>query len=330
MQLHVLLLSTRSLSLLHPGYKRCDYSLGGQWILVILLSVSLKGGGLTFNKDKRRGLSVHDYSAAKSMETNAKGQKNVLSSPSKSPVLLKKQKGAADIEDGAILQKLDVLTTMIENLGRSGGTKSRVALSGVGKRGRTKGSVQRWRYTSCRRDSSVFKYKKKKKKVVKGEKHESNDVKDAENVYLHTTFKATKVIKALPVGEPGHPDELRFCVVHHSDWRAHEEHRKETPVLQVNGAVPSGAKTDVATTVVTSSLSANELLHPLRGELQTETPQEEAATMVPAEPEGTFDNSTYRNYEHHSYNPYTFADMDVEMAKYRLPQPTSGRPSPQH
>uniref|UniRef100_A0A0E9XBL8 Uncharacterized protein n=3 Tax=Anguilla anguilla TaxID=7936 RepID=A0A0E9XBL8_ANGAN len=27
---------------------------------------------------------------------------------------------------------------------------------------------------------------------------------------------------------------------------------------------------------------------------------------------------------------YTFVDMDVEMAKYRLPQPSSGRPSPRH
>uniref|UniRef100_A0A3B3CEF3 Uncharacterized protein n=1 Tax=Oryzias melastigma TaxID=30732 RepID=A0A3B3CEF3_ORYME len=43
-----------------------------------------------------------------------------------------------------------------------------------------------------------------------------------------------------------------------------------------------------------------------------------------------FDNTTYKNYQHHSYNPYTFADLDLEMAKYRLPQPSSGRPSPQH
>ncbi|XP_061649348.1 uncharacterized protein ndufv3 isoform X2 [Phyllopteryx taeniolatus] len=60
------------------------------------------------------------------------------------------------------------------------------------------------------------------------------------------------------------------------------------------------------------------------------TPPLEAATMAPADPEGTFENSTYRNYQHHSYTPYTFVDMDVEMAKYRLPQPTSGRHSPRH
>ena len=56
----------------------------------------------------------------------------------------------------------------------------------------------------------------------------------------------------------------------------------------------------------------------------------EAATAPPqAEPE-SFDISTYKNYQHHSYNPYTFADLDLEMFKYRLPQPSSGRPSPRH
>ncbi|XP_019731241.1 suppressor protein SRP40 isoform X2 [Hippocampus comes] len=102
-----------------------------------------------------------------------------------------------------------------------------------------------------------------------------------------------------------------------------------TAAVQVGDALPSGAATDVATTVPTSSPHPSELLHPL-GELQTQTPHEGSATMVPAEPEDTFDNTLYRNYEHHSYSTYTFADMDVEMAKYRLPQPTSGRPSPRH
>uniref|UniRef100_A0A8C6U1J1 NADH dehydrogenase [ubiquinone] flavoprotein 3, mitochondrial n=1 Tax=Neogobius melanostomus TaxID=47308 RepID=A0A8C6U1J1_9GOBI len=50
----------------------------------------------------------------------------------------------------------------------------------------------------------------------------------------------------------------------------------------------------------------------------------------PVEPEEPFDNTTYKNCQHHEYTPYTFADLDVEMSKYRLPQPSSGRPSPRH
>ncbi|XP_063353227.1 nucleolar protein dao-5 isoform X2 [Pelmatolapia mariae] len=67
-------------------------------------------------------------------------------------------------------------------------------------------------------------------------------------------------------------------------------------------------------------------------ELQTEATAEHSkeAAAVPSEPEELFDNSTYKNYQHHSYNPYTFADLDVQMAKFRLPQPSSGKPSPRH
>ncbi|XP_069580617.1 uncharacterized protein ndufv3 isoform X1 [Brachyistius frenatus] len=67
-------------------------------------------------------------------------------------------------------------------------------------------------------------------------------------------------------------------------------------------------------------------------ELQMEAPAEpsEEAAAAPPEPEEPFDNSTYKNQQHHSYTPYTFADLDLEMAKFRLPQPSSGRPSPQH
>ncbi|KAL6101079.1 ndufv3 [Pungitius sinensis] len=54
-------------------------------------------------------------------------------------------------------------------------------------------------------------------------------------------------------------------------------------------------------------------------------PSEEAAAVAPPEPDEPFDNSTYKNYQHHNYNPYTFSDLDVEMAKFRLPQPSSLR-----
>ncbi|XP_078512501.1 NADH dehydrogenase [ubiquinone] flavoprotein 3, mitochondrial [Lissotriton helveticus] len=58
------------------------------------------------------------------------------------------------------------------------------------------------------------------------------------------------------------------------------------------------------------------------------TPQgAEAAAGVQEE---VFDNSTYRNLQHHSFTPFTFIDIDVELSKFRLPQPSSGRPSPQH
>ncbi|XP_069616466.1 NADH dehydrogenase [ubiquinone] flavoprotein 3, mitochondrial isoform X1 [Ranitomeya imitator] len=49
-----------------------------------------------------------------------------------------------------------------------------------------------------------------------------------------------------------------------------------------------------------------------------------------AAPKEPFDNTKYQNLQHFSYTPFTFVDVDVELAKLRLPQPSSGRPSPRH
>ncbi|KFR07911.1 hypothetical protein Y956_10260 [Nipponia nippon] len=53
---------------------------------------------------------------------------------------------------------------------------------------------------------------------------------------------------------------------------------------------------------------------------------EAAAEPAPEE----FDNSTYKNLQHHEYNIYTFADSVTVLSKFRQPQPSSGRPSPRH
>uniref|UniRef100_A0A8B9QNH1 NADH dehydrogenase [ubiquinone] flavoprotein 3, mitochondrial n=1 Tax=Anas platyrhynchos TaxID=8839 RepID=A0A8B9QNH1_ANAPL len=57
-------------------------------------------------------------------------------------------------------------------------------------------------------------------------------------------------------------------------------------------------------------------------------PPEPAAAAQP-DPE-EFDNSTYKNLQHHEYNMYTFIDSVVVLSKFRQPQPSSGRPSPRH
>ncbi|XP_044522823.1 NADH dehydrogenase [ubiquinone] flavoprotein 3, mitochondrial isoform X2 [Gracilinanus agilis] len=44
----------------------------------------------------------------------------------------------------------------------------------------------------------------------------------------------------------------------------------------------------------------------------------------------SFGNSTYKNLQHHNYNTYTFLDFHLDLLKFRLPQPSSGRESPRH
>ncbi|XP_003463970.1 NADH dehydrogenase [ubiquinone] flavoprotein 3, mitochondrial isoform X1 [Cavia porcellus] len=50
-------------------------------------------------------------------------------------------------------------------------------------------------------------------------------------------------------------------------------------------------------------------------------------TQESAEP---YDNTTYKNLQHHDYNTYTFLDLNLNLSKFRLPQPSSGRESPRH
>uniref|UniRef100_A0A8C9Z2G7 NADH dehydrogenase [ubiquinone] flavoprotein 3, mitochondrial n=1 Tax=Sander lucioperca TaxID=283035 RepID=A0A8C9Z2G7_SANLU len=64
---------------------------------------------------------------------------------------------------------------------------------------------------------------------------------------------------------------------------------------------------------------------PAKPAKKTKAAGKKAPAAVPPEPDEPFDNSTYKNYQHHNYTPFTFADLDVEMAKFRLPQPSSIR-----
>ncbi|XP_045396695.1 NADH dehydrogenase [ubiquinone] flavoprotein 3, mitochondrial isoform X2 [Lemur catta] len=42
------------------------------------------------------------------------------------------------------------------------------------------------------------------------------------------------------------------------------------------------------------------------------------------------DSSTYKNLQHHDYTTYTFLDLNLDLSRFRMPQPSSGRESPRH
>ncbi|XP_005001066.1 NADH dehydrogenase [ubiquinone] flavoprotein 3, mitochondrial isoform X2 [Cavia porcellus] len=56
-------------------------------------------------------------------------------------------------------------------------------------------------------------------------------------------------------------------------------------------------------------------------------PRKQSPPKKSAEP---YDNTTYKNLQHHDYNTYTFLDLNLNLSKFRLPQPSSGRESPRH
>ncbi|XP_043557375.1 uncharacterized protein ndufv3 [Chiloscyllium plagiosum] len=64
--------------------------------------------------------------------------------------------------------------------------------------------------------------------------------------------------------------------------------------------------------------------------VSADTLHESVGKPVEERDKEVLDTSTYKNTQHHDYNPLTFIDMDVDMAKYRLPQPSSGRITPRH
>lgn len=55
-----------------------------------------------------------------------------------------------------------------------------------------------------------------------------------------------------------------------------------------------------------------------------------SVTVPSAESAEPYDNTTYKNLQHHDYNTYTFLDLNLNLSKFRLPQPSSGRESPRH
>ncbi|XP_040339763.1 NADH dehydrogenase [ubiquinone] flavoprotein 3, mitochondrial isoform X2 [Herpailurus yagouaroundi] len=56
-------------------------------------------------------------------------------------------------------------------------------------------------------------------------------------------------------------------------------------------------------------------------------PKKSAHATSASEP---LDSATYKNLQHHDYTPYTFLDLNLDLSKFRMPQPSSGRESPRH
>ncbi|XP_007538270.2 NADH dehydrogenase [ubiquinone] flavoprotein 3, mitochondrial [Erinaceus europaeus] len=64
---------------------------------------------------------------------------------------------------------------------------------------------------------------------------------------------------------------------------------------------------------------------------QPAAPKKQSPPKKPAAPPPEpFDNTRYRNLQHHDYTALTFLDLTLELAEFRMPQPSSGRLSPRH
>ncbi|XP_015498597.1 NADH dehydrogenase [ubiquinone] flavoprotein 3, mitochondrial isoform X2 [Parus major] len=106
--------------------------------------------------------------------------------------------------------------------------------------------------------------------------------------------------------------------------RGEKEKVKEAQELEAKEVTAAKVEETSGSTVLVMDTAAKE-----------ETVQEagvqagESETTAQPAPE-EFDNSTYKNLQHHEYHTFTFHDYISILAKYRQPQPSSGRPSPRH
>ncbi|KFQ65523.1 hypothetical protein N334_02261 [Pelecanus crispus] len=89
---------------------------------------------------------------------------------------------------------------------------------------------------------------------------------------------------------------------------------------------PKLEETSESTMLVVGTTAKEETIQEAGVQAGERSTIEAAAEPAPEE----FDNSTYKNLQHHEYNIYTFVDSVVVLSKFRQPQPSSGRPSPRH
>ncbi|NXU54509.1 NDUV3 dehydrogenase, partial [Turnix velox] len=108
-----------------------------------------------------------------------------------------------------------------------------------------------------------------------------------------------------------------------------ENKTKEAQESEAEVTVPKLEEISESTVLVTGTTAKEETVQEAgvqAGERSTIEEPSRAAEPAPEE----FDNSTYKNLQHHEYNIYTFFDSVVVLSKFRQPQPSSGRPSPRH
>ncbi|NXK25952.1 NDUV3 dehydrogenase, partial [Arenaria interpres] len=108
-----------------------------------------------------------------------------------------------------------------------------------------------------------------------------------------------------------------------------QELESEETVPKVEETVPKVEETSESTMAVVGTTAKEETIQEAGVQAGEKSTIEETAKAAEPAPE-EFDNSTYKNLQHHEYNIYTFVDSVAVLSKFRQPQPSSGRPSPRH
>ncbi|NWS29613.1 NDUV3 dehydrogenase, partial [Polioptila caerulea] len=190
----------------------------------------------------------------------------------------------------------------------------------------SKTSVSQGTSKSKTRDPKVKSTPKEQKLVLKPPVVKSLDLSDVTHKSDHVEEKSfgTQVaaiqLKASAVTQEDKKQNLVS--------RGEKEKMKEAQELEAKeGTAPKVEETSGSTMLVMGTTTKEETTQEAGVQAgESSTIEEQTAQPAPEE----FDNSTYKNLQHHEYHTFTFHDYVAVLAKYRQPQPSSGRPSPRH
>ncbi|NXP39559.1 NDUV3 dehydrogenase, partial [Leiothrix lutea] len=147
------------------------------------------------------------------------------------------------------------------------------------------------------------------------------------------TYKSGRV-EEKPFAPQGAAAQLKASAVTQEDKkqdlvsRGEKEGVKKAQELKAKEVTAPKVEETSGSTMLVMGTTAKEETTQAAGVQAGEGSTTEGPTAQPAPEE--FDNSTYKNLQHHEYHTFTFHDYIAVLAKYRQPQPSSGRPSPRH
>ncbi|NXB82209.1 NDUV3 dehydrogenase, partial [Donacobius atricapilla] len=190
--------------------------------------------------------------------------------------------------------------------------------------------------TSASQETSKSKARDPKVKSTPKEQKLVLEPRVLKSLDLTDVTRQSGPVEKKSIGTQGAAIQLKVSAVTQGDKRQTLVSRGEKEEVKVaqelkakEVAAPKVEETSGSTTLVTGTTAKEETTQEAGVQAgESSTTEGTALNSKPAPEE--FDNSTYKNLQHHEYHTFTFHDYIAVLAKYRQPQPSSGRPSPRH
>ncbi|NXU66143.1 NDUV3 dehydrogenase, partial [Horornis vulcanius] len=194
--------------------------------------------------------------------------------------------------------------------------------------------VKQVKFSKTSVSQETSKSKAREPKVKSTPKEQKSEPRVGKSLDLTDISRQSDPVEEKSIGTQGAAIQLKASAVAQEDRkqnllsRGEKEKVKETQELKAKGVTAPKVEETPGSTMLVMGTTAKKETTQEAGVQAGESSTTEETTAQPAPEE--FDNSTYKNLQHHEYHTFTFHDYIAVLAKYRQPQPSSGRPSPRH